>query len=111
MKRINAKLEYAYLLEEFGFNTFSDCTDEENKEYLKMIENGEELPENVVRKIDEAGNWADEFQYSEKGDMADNDRMLYLQMKKIKELRAIKYGLIYLSVMLTAAMFILIYCR
>ncbi len=110
MKKFHAELEYAYLLDECGLINYTDCTEEENKKYKNMLENGEELPESVCRKIDETGSETDEFQYSDSDALSYEEKILYLHMKKLKQLKTIKYCLIYLSVMLTVAMFALIYC-
>ncbi len=109
MKKFHAELEYAYLLDECGFNNYTDCTEEENKKFLEAFKNGEELPQNVVVKLDENGNETDKFQYCENDALSTEEKILYLNMKKAKDIKVIKYCLIYLSVVLTAAMFVLIY--
>ena len=90
MKRNNPKLEYAYLLDEFGFANFEECSEEDNKKYAEMLKNGEELPDGIAPIIDEYGNHYNTFHCYNSDTLTDVDKHLYLQMKKVKLLKTIK---------------------
>lgn len=95
----NAVFEYRAKLSEYGFRQKQDCTEEENARYLEMIRNGENVPENVGRYLDENEQPTDNFFIIEKDDMTHEQRMEYLSMKQHEELVAIRKCAVFFMVL------------
>ena len=98
-KRENALYEYRAGLSEYGFRQKQDCTKEENSRYLEMIRNGETVPENVGRYLDENEQPTDNFYIITSDDMTHEQRMEYLAMKQHEELVSIKRCAVFFTVL------------
>ena len=94
----NAVFEYRAKLSEYGFRQKRDCTEEENARYLEMIRNGENVPENVGRYLDENEQPTDDFYIITSDDMTHEQRMEYLTMKQHTELVSIKRCAVFFTV-------------
>ena len=90
MKKINPKLELAYLLDEFGFTNFEECSEEDNKKYAEMLKNGEDLPDGITPKLNEYGDHDGTFYCACDDSLTQEEKALYLQIKKVKLLKTIK---------------------
>lgn len=95
----NALFEYRAKLSEYGFRQKQDCTEEENARYLEMIKNGETIPENVGRYLDENEQLTDNFFVIEKDDMTHEQRMEFLAMKQHEELVSIRKCAVFFTVL------------
>ncbi len=95
----NAVFEYRAKLSEFGFRHKQDCTEEENARYLEKIKNGETVPDNVGRYLDENEQPTDNFYIIEKDDMTHEQRMEFLAMKQHEELVSIRKCMVFFTVL------------
>ena len=98
-KRENALYEYHAGLSEYGFRQKRDCTEEENARYLEMIKNGESVPDNVGRYLDENEQPTDNFYIITSDDMTHEQRMEYLAMKQHTELVSIRKCMVFFTVL------------
>ena len=97
-KQTNAVFEYRAKLSEYGFRQKQDCIEEENARYLEMIKNGETVPDNVGRYLDENEQPTDNFYIIENDDMTHEQRMEYLAMKQHEELVSIRECAVFFTV-------------
>lgn len=97
-KQTNALYEYRAKLSEYGFRKKRDCTEEENARYLEMIKNGETVPDNVGRYLDDNEQPTDTFFIIENDDMTHEQRMEYLSMKQHEELVSIRECMVFFTV-------------
>lgn len=95
----NALYEYRAKLSEYGFRQKQDCTGEENARYLEMIKNGETVPDNVGRYLDENEQSTDTFFIIKNDDMTHEQRMEYLSMKQHEELVSIRKCMVFFTVL------------
>ncbi|MGN0640824.1 MAG: hypothetical protein ACI4JT_07720 [Oscillospiraceae bacterium] len=97
-KQTNAVFEYRAKLSEYGFRQKQDCTEEENARYLEMIKNGETVPDNVGRYLDENEQPTDNFYIIINDDMTHEQRMEFLAMKQQEELVSIRKCMVFFTV-------------
>ncbi|MGN1118802.1 MAG: hypothetical protein ACI4Q4_00490 [Oscillospiraceae bacterium] len=98
MANKNAVYEYRRLLREYGFRQKRDCSEEENARFHEMEKNGETIPDNVGRYLDENEQPTDKFYLIEKDDMTHEERMEYLAMKQCRDSHTIKNCVVFLAI-------------
>ena len=110
-EQTNVMCEYDKRLYEYGFKQRQDCTDEENAQYLEMINNGETIPDNVGRHLDEKEQPTENFYRIEKAEMTYEQRMEYLAMKQHEVLVTIRNCTLFFTVLTVLGLITLIVLR
>ncbi len=90
-----------------------DCTEEENKIYLKMIQQGQTLPEGVYRYETTDGTELDEFYVMYDPQLTEKEQQEYLSLMQYKEIKTIRKCAVALTVFAAIALALglwIIYC-
>ncbi len=104
----NRKEELHDLRRQCGLIDRIDCTDEENKQYVTMRQNGHSLPENVYENVDLNGSPIGTFYTEYPLHLSEEERREYIQLLQIRKLNAIKNCVWFLMIPATLLTFFLI---
>ncbi len=89
-----------------------DCSEEDNKKYIKMKKEGLELPEGVFQYEDEQGNPYEQFYTIYETDLTPEEKTEYLLLRKMSYIKAIKSCVVFFTVLtvigLVATVFLLL---
>ncbi|MBQ3284119.1 MAG: hypothetical protein IJH40_00625 [Ruminococcus sp.] len=89
-ERLDIKKEIESYRYDVGLLQKISCTKEENKKYLQMIKNGENLPDGIHRYTDAGGNEMNDFYTIYKPDLSEKEINEYLTFKKLSMINTIK---------------------
>lgn len=92
----------------------TDCTEEENKKYLQMLQEGKTLPDGVYRYINIDETELDEFYVIHESQYTEKEQREYLVLMQYKELKTIRKCAVVLTVLASIAFAIglwIIFCN
>lgn len=76
-----------------------DCSEEENYTYLEMLEQGKELPKDVIRRIDSNGAELNQFYRVAPMKMTSEEMQEYIRLKQAKDLHTIRNCVVFFTVL------------
>lgn len=77
------------------------CSKEENKEYEKLLNNGEPLPDGVYSCVDADGTTSKtEFYTIYESDLSESEKIEYLTYKKLSLLKTIKNCVVFFTILI-----------
>ncbi len=102
-KLFDIQKEIRYTKLELGLLERTDCTDEENQDYLQMIRNGQPLPEGIFQHETPGGEKIDEFYRLYDSKPTESELQEYLALKQYQELSTIRRCMVTLTVIAVIA--------
>ena len=81
---MSIKEEFLDLLLENKFNDIESCSKEESEKFIRMLENSEVLPENIIY------NGYDDFLKIKKSDLTDKQMTIFILLKQTQILKKIE---------------------
>ena len=105
-KKLHLKYELFSCQEEFDLAEIIICSQKENAKYAEMLKNGETLPENVYRCVNEDNMSETSFLKIVKTDLTESEMNEYLNLKKLSMIKTIKNCVVFFTVLTAFFLFI-----
>ena len=99
-ERFDIKAELQQLRFDMEFLQKIDCSKEENRTYLKMIKNGETLPDGIYQYKDATtGEYVESFYTIYDTQLTDAEKQEYIQYKELLHIKTIKNCVVFFTVL------------
>lgn len=86
-----------------------DCTDEENKMYLEMLKNKEELPVDIARREESNGTKLDKFFRVVPLEITSEEIQEYCTLRNMKNIKTIKNYVVFFTVITVISLVVTIF--
>ena len=84
---------------DLNFLQKADCSNSENQKYLNDQKNGEPLPKNVIQyRSTSTGEYLNEFYTVKDSGLTEDERRLYIELKKLEHIKTIKNCILFFTV-------------
>lgn len=84
---------------DLNFLQKTDCSNSENQKYLNDQKNGNQLPKNVIQyRSTSTGEYLNEFYTVKDSGLTEDERRLYIELKKLEHIKTIKNCILFFTV-------------